>query len=195
MIRVAQTGEDEFTKITAASAHGAGQFVSRLSAGMNFSSCSVTPTPMVRRNAALALVRFHDTSGLGEIRAILHPYAAPAAYSGKLIERLKPLEMINPGALLGWVQTDNSKQEMRSQVPGTIDRWLVGDGAAVTAGQPVVSIDPSPEEVWEALRALYLIGQAQDLPAVEQFASGGDNVPANVRQQAATTADAIRSRK
>jgi len=192
VIRVAQTGGDEL-RITAAWLMGqdnsSPEFQRELLALLGDAD------PMVRRNAALALVRFHDASGLGEIRATLQPYAAPAARSGKLLERLKPLETINPGALLGWVQTDGSKQEMRSQVPGTIDHWLVADGAAVTAGQPVLLVDPSPEEVWEALRALYLIGQPEDLPAVEQFASGADNAPPDIRRQAATTAEAIRSRK
>ncbi len=192
VIRIAQTGGDEL-RITAAWLMGqdnsSPEFQRELLALLGDAD------PMVRRNAALALVRFHDTSGLGEIRAILQPYAAPATYSGKLLERLKPSEAINPGALLGWVQTEGAKQEMRSQVPGTIDRWLVADGAAVGAGQPVVSIDPSSEEVWEALRALYLVGEAKDLPAVEQFASGRDNIPPDVRRQAATTAEAIRSRK
>jgi hypothetical protein len=57
-----------------------------------------------------------------------------------------------------------------------------------------VLIDPSPSEVFEALRALYLIGEPQDLPAVEQFQRGAA-VPANVRQQAQETAAAIRSRR
>jgi hypothetical protein len=192
VIRVAQTGGDEL-RITAAWLMG--QDNSSPDFQRELLVLLGDANPMVRRNSALALVRFHNASGLGEIRAILQPYAAPAARSGKLLERLKPAESINPGALLGWVQTDGTKQEMRSQVPGTIDRWLVADGATVAASQPVVSIDPSPEEVWEALRALYLIGETQDLPAVEQFASDVDNMPPDIRRQAATTAEAIRSRK
>jgi len=194
VIRVAQTGGDEL-RITAAWLMGqdnsSPEFQRELLVLLGDAN------PMVRRNAALALVRFHDAAGLGEVRAILQPYAAPAAHTGKLIQRLKPSEAINPGALVGSLQTDGTKLEMRSQVPGTIDRWLVADGAAVNAGQPVLLIDPSPAEIWEALRALYLIGQPQDLPAVEQFASGpdSDNLPPDIRRQAVTTAEAIRSRK
>jgi len=194
VIRVAQNGGDEL-RITAAWLMGQDnsypEFQRELVVLLG------DPNPMVRRNAALALVRFHDATGLGEIRAILQPYAAPAAHSGKLIERLKPAETINPGALVGSLQTDGAKLEIRSQVPGTIDRWLVADGTVVNAGQPVLLVDPSPAEVWEALRALYLIGQTQDLPAVEQFASGSEsaNLPPDIRHQAATTAEAIRSRK
>ena len=192
VIRVAQTGGDEL-RITAAWLMGQDnsfpEFRRELLVLLGDAN------PMVRRNAALALVRFQDASGLAEIRSTLQPYAAPATRSGKLVERLKPSEAINPEALLGWVETDGAKIEMRSQVPGTIDHWLVADGAAVTAGQPVLLIEPSPAEVWEALRALYLVGQAQDLPVVEQFASGLDNMPPDIRRQAGTTAEAIRSRK
>ena len=192
VIRIAQTGGDEL-RTTAAWLMGqdssSPEFEQALTALLSDSN------PMVRRNAALALVRFHNSAGLSEIRAMLQPYNVQAPYSGKLLERLKPAEPINPGALLGWVQTDKAKQEMRSQVPGVIDRWLLADGAAVTAGQPVMSVMPSEAEVWEALRALYLVGQQQDLPAIEQFENGADDMPLEVRRQATTTAEAIRSRK
>lgn len=192
VIRVSETGGDEL-RTTAAWLMGqdnsSPEFKNQLHTLLGDSN------PMVRRNAALALVRFQDAAGLDEIRAILQPYAVPAARSGKLLERLKPSEPINPGALLGWVQTDGAKQEMRSQVPGTIDRWLVADGTVVAAGQPVMSVLPSEAEVWEALRALYLIGQPQDLPAVEQYANASSDLSPQVRRQAATTAEAIRSRK
>jgi hypothetical protein len=156
------------------------------------------PNPMVRRNAALALVRFRDFSGRDEIRALLRPYSMAAPYSGNLVARLRPDDAINPGTLLGRIQTGGQggeEKELRSEVPGTINRWLVPDGALVTAGQPIALIDPSFEEAWEALRALYLIGEPQDLPAVEQFVRGGDAVPANIREQAELTARAIRSRQ
>jgi len=152
-------------------------------------------SPMVRRNAALALVRFGDRAGRDEIRALLAPYSMPATFPGNLATRLKPDDAVNPGTLLGRIESRGEEKELRSEVPGTINRWLVPDGALVTAGQPIALIDPSPTEVWEALRALYLIGETQDLLAVEQFIRGGDAVPANVRQQAELTARAIRSRQ
>lgn len=191
VIRVSETGGDEL-RTTAAWLMGqdntSPEFHQRLLALLGDAN------PMVRRNAALALIRFQDSSGLKEIRALLQPYSAPAGQSGKMIERLKPEETINPGALLGWVQTQTGKQEMRSQVPGTIEHWQVADGANVGAGQPVVSIAPSEAEVWEALRALYLIGQPQDLPAIGQIAQD-PNSSSRIRQQATTTAEAIRSRR
>jgi hypothetical protein len=159
-------------------------------------------SPMVRRNAALSLVRFGDASGHDEIRALLAPYSMPAPYSGIVETRLRPDDAVNPGTLLGHIETSGGpggpsltvEQELRADVPGTVNRWLVADGSVATEGQPIILIDPSPSEVFEALRALYLIGQPEDLPTVEQFLRAGDTVPANIRQQAQTTAAAIRAR-
>ena len=48
--------------------------------------------------------------------------------------------------------------------------------------------------VWEALRALYLVGQPDDLFAIERQAGTLGRAPDRVRQQAALTARAIRNR-
>jgi hypothetical protein len=44
------------------------------------------------------------------------------------------------------------------------------------------------------LRALFLVGEAEDLPEVERYAQGVAGMPDQVKQQAAQTAKAIRSR-
>lgn len=191
VVRIAQTGGDEL-RLTAAWVMGQDNSVPEFHAELlRLLSDS---NPMVRRNAALALVRFGDTAGRDEIRAILQPYGMPAPQSGKLSERLRPGDEINPGTLLGGIEIGDKNSELRSQVPGVIKRWLVPANATVAAGQPIIDIDPSASEVWEALRALYLIGQKQDLAAIEPFADASSGVPPNVRQQAELTARAIRSR-
>ena len=86
------------------------------------------------------------------------------------------------------------KMEVRSAVPGRVERWLVADGAAVSAGQPLLELSPSPETAWEALRALYLIGQRDDLDIVQNFTRASGDMPPGIQQQAALTLQAIRSR-
>jgi HEAT repeat protein len=98
------------------------------------------PDAMVRRNAALSLVRFGDASGHPEIVAMLHAADSP----------------------------QQARIAMRAQ-----DR----DG-----------------QVWEGLRALYLVGQPQDLVEVERYERGVQGMPARIRQQAVLTAKAIRTR-
>ncbi len=152
--------------------------------------------PMVQRNAALSLVRFDDPSGHDVICAMLKPYVMPAPTAGKLYERLKPGDAVNPGTLVGRIEDPNGKAtEVRTNVPGTLVGWSVPDGEMVNAGQTVAHLDPSSDVVWEALRALYLIGNTQDEAAVVPFARGIPEMPPNVAQQATLTLTAIRNRE
>ena len=192
VVQIARYGQDEL-RLTAAWVMGQDNSVSDFH--QELLSLLQDPNPMVRRNAALGLVRFGDASGLAEIRSMLQPSAIGAYQTGTLEERLRPSESINPGTLLGRIRAGDTTSELRSQIPGTIRQWLVPDKTAVTKGQPVLLVDPSVSEIWESLRAFYLIGQLDDLPAIEDIARGAGDVPGNVRQQAELTATAIRSRQ
>jgi biotin carboxyl carrier protein len=154
----------------------------------------VDPNPMVERNAALSLVRFADASGRQQIVAMLRPYAMSSALAGKLKTRLKPGDVVNPGTLVAHIESAGQKREVRATVPGTVHRWLVPDGVTITAGQPILSLAPSESMVWEALRALYLVGRTEDLPDVDRFARGADGYSPPVAEQAQATSRAIRSR-
>ena len=151
--------------------------------------------PMVCRNAALSLVRFADPSGHDVIAGMLAPYTMAAPRSGTLATRLKPDDVINPGTMVGHIAVSGESIEVRSDVPGTILQWAVPDGALVQAGQPILLIDPSPEMVWESLRALYLIGQKGDTLPVNRYARGIEGMPPQIQQQATLTANAIATRE
>jgi hypothetical protein len=191
VVQIAQNGQDEL-RLTAAWVMGQDNSVP----GFHDELLALLQdrNPMVRRNAALALVRFHDAAGIAEIRSMLQPSNVAAPQAGALDQRLKPADAINPGTLMGRIDSGNTKNELRSQIPGTIEHWLVPDKSSVVPGQPVLLVDPSSDEIWEALRALYLIGDAQDLPMLDNIARGAGDVPLRVRQQAEITASAIRSR-
>jgi biotin carboxyl carrier protein len=150
--------------------------------------------PMVQRNAALSLVRFADPAGHALVAGMLAPYMVKAPRDGTLSIRLKPGDAINPGTLLAHIAVGSDSAEVRSEVPGAIRQWIAADNAQVKAGDPLLLVDPSPEMVWESLRALYLIGQKEDLPAVEPYARGTEGMPPQVQQQAAATAREISAR-
>jgi biotin carboxyl carrier protein len=150
---------------------------------------------MVRRNAALSLVRFADPSGHDVIAGMLAPYTMAAPRSGILAARLKPGDIINPGTMVAHIQISGENIEVRSDVPGTISQWIVPDGSQVQAGQLILVIDPSPEMVWESLRALYLIGKKADTPAVDRYARGMEGMPPQIQQQATLTAKVIAAQK
>lgn len=152
------------------------------------------PNPMVQRNAALSLVRFQDDSGHALIVSMLRPYLMGSPLAGVLATRLKPADIVNPGTLLAHIESGGKSDEVRSQVPGTVERWLVSDGSTVTVGQPILSLAPNESMAWEALRALYLAGRPEDLPDVEGFMRGSDGMSPQVAVQAQDTARAIRDR-
>jgi biotin carboxyl carrier protein len=152
------------------------------------------PNPMVRRNAALSLVRFKDDSGHVQIVAMLRPFELNSPFEGKLDTRLKAGDVVNPGTMVAHIESSAGKREVRSNVPGTLDRWLAANGSNVTSGQPILSLLPSENMVWEALRALYLIGTSEDLPDVARYARGLDGTSSQVTQQAQATLTAIRGR-
>jgi acetyl/propionyl-CoA carboxylase alpha subunit len=147
-------------------------------------------SPMVRRNAALALTNFGDGASRGELLAMLRPYAIASPVAGKVKYRLKLADFVNPGTLVGRVDTT----EIRSPLPGEVLTLKQQDGASVAAGEVLVEISPDKEHVWEALRALLRVGQKADLEEVQRYARGVAGMPDRVRQQAALTLQEIQRR-
>jgi hypothetical protein len=64
----------------------------------------------------------------------------------------------------------------------------------VAAGTEIATIDPGDEQVWEALRALYLVGQVDDLPAIRAYTHDLPEISERVRRQATLTEKVIRDR-
>ncbi len=151
-------------------------------------------SPMVRGNAALSLVRFGDASGRPQIVALLQPAHISSPQSGRIVDADRPGTAIHQGGLIAKLQNGQEQTaEIRSPIPGRI-RSVAGTGANIAAGAEIAVVDPSTEQVWEALRALYLVGQADDLPAVLPYERDLPDISNDVRQQAVETEKAIRER-
>ena len=153
------------------------------------------PDPMVRRNAALSLVRFGDASGRAELRAMLEPFLLRAPQAGTITFRLREGDPVRSGTAVARLASGESKpSDVVSPVGGELGRRAVADQATVAAGDVVAEISPGEDQVWEALRALYLVGTTEDLADVERFVRQPTDMPDRIRQQAALTAAAIRRR-
>jgi len=150
---------------------------------------------IVRRNAALALVRFNDASGRGELLGMLQPFTLTAPADGALQSSLSSGAQISRGALLGRIlQPSNEVIELRSPLIGKVDRLLVANGSRLAKGQPVLTIKSDEQSVWETLRALSVVGQPEDLSLVESYINGAEPVSERLKQQATLTANAIKQR-
>ncbi len=161
-------------------------------------------SPMVRGNAALSLVRFGDASGREQIVALLQPAGIVAPQAGRVLDVDRPSTPIHQGGLIARLQlatgafgsssNGESTVDLRSPISGRIRSLSVAAGENVAAGTEIATVDPGDDQIWEALRALYLIGQATDLPAIRPYERESRDVSDRVRHQALLTDQAIRSR-
>jgi len=151
-------------------------------------------SPMVRGNAALSLVRFGDASGRAQIVALLQSARIIAPRSGRVTDVDKAGTPIHQGGLVAKLQDGRQTTELRSPMSGRIRTIFVAPGTLIAAGSQIATVYPGDGQVWEALRALYLIGQTGDLPAIGPYQRELPEISERVRQQALLTEKSIRDR-
>jgi biotin carboxyl carrier protein len=152
------------------------------------------PSLMVRGNAALSLVRFGDPSGRPQILELLQPATVSAPQPGKVIDTSAVGTTIHQAGIVAKLQAGDQTIEIRSPITGRLRTLSAQTGQTVEAGAGIATIDPGTEQVWEALRALYLIGQPEDIAAVSPFEREVPDISNDVRNQAIETEKAIRER-
>ena len=153
------------------------------------------PEPLVRRNAALQLVRFGDAAGRAELGSMLRPFEAKAPIAGSIVSLLPSGSKIKAGGLLARIRDPSSAiQEFRSPVDGSIASLSVKEGEAVTAGQPIALLTPDRSTINDALRALAYVGTKDDLAVITPLSEGRITTDAEIKQQAALTVKAIQER-
>jgi hypothetical protein len=152
------------------------------------------PSPMVRGNAALSLIRFGDAAGRLQIVVLLAPATIVAPVAGRVIGTDHVGTAIRQGGLIAKLQNGQQIAEVRSPFSGRIRTLSTVAGAEILRGAELATVDPGAEQVWEALRALYLVGQPEDLPAIRIYQRDLPEIPNRVKEQAVLTEQAIRER-
>ncbi len=157
------------------------------------------PSLSVRGNAALSLVRFGDATGRPQIVELLQPARVIAPDAGQITDTSIIGTSIHRGGVVAKLQVSWNVDaihttEMRSPITGRLRTLSAQVGQQVKQGDLIATIDPSTEQVWEALRALYLVGQPDDIAAVLPYERELPDIPDHVRQQALGTETAIRQR-
>jgi HEAT repeat protein len=150
----------------------------------------------VRHNAALGLVRFGDSTGRPELVAMLNPFIVRAGGSGTVEFTVKePATPVAANAPVARVkQDDGNTIEVRIPEAGRVENLSVANGERVEAGREIMTLSPSTEQVWESLRALYLVGLPEDIPHVQYYARALSSIPDKIQKQATFTIEAIRER-
>jgi hypothetical protein len=152
------------------------------------------PSPMVRGNAALSLVRFGDATGRLQIVELLRTATISATVGGRVMDVDRAGTAIRQGGLIAKLQSGEQTTEIRSPIGGRIRTVSVSVETVVAPGEQLAAVDPDAEQVWEALRALYLVGHVEDLPEIRNYERDLPEMPDRVKQQAMLTEQAIRER-
>ena len=156
------------------------------------------PSLIVRGNAALSLVSFGDSSGRPQIVSLLQKIAITAPSAGRVMDTAMAGTAIHQGGLIAKLRDSGGDgqqtRELRSPITGRVRTLSTATGASVVAGTTIATVEPGEEQVWEALRALYLIGQLEDLPAIRPYERELPEVPERLRRQATETDRAIQER-
>jgi biotin carboxyl carrier protein len=155
----------------------------------------VDAEPLVRRNAAVQLVRFGDAAGRPELRAMLQPYDVKSQMAGTIVSLLAQGSIVKAGGLLARIRDlSGTVQEFRSPLDGAIEKVVVKEGDQIAAARTVLWLTPDRATINDALRALQYVGTKEDVPLIESFSQGPAANDAEIKQQAAVTAKAIESR-
>ncbi len=127
------------------------------------------PHPLIRRNAALSLVRFGDSSGRSELQAMLGSFVVESPFEGKLSFQVEEKDWADSGSGIARVTTEAGVEDVVAPVSGQVESRLVSDESQVKSGARLLVLLPDPEHMWESLRAFYLVGTLEDLPLVESL--------------------------
>jgi hypothetical protein len=149
---------------------------------------------IVRGNAALSLVSFGDSSGRTQIVSLLQPVAITAPSAGRIMDTAAVGTAIHQGGLIAKLADEGQTRELRSPITGRLRTLSTATGATVAPGAAIATVEPGEEQVWEALRALFLIGQVEDLPAIRPYQRELPEVPERLRLQAIEAERAIQAR-
>ena len=152
------------------------------------------PEPVVRRNAALALVRFGDERCRPELLAMLRPLTVTSDAEGQALTVLSEGTTVKRDTMMAQLRSGERVEEVRSPLPGRIEKALVKEGDAVERGRELFRIAPDAAQARDALIGLAYFGRAEDLPELERYAAGVEGMAEEVKKQAAATVDAVRRR-
>jgi multidrug efflux pump subunit AcrA (membrane-fusion protein) len=117
------------------------------------------------------------------LKAPVDGVVASSMHEGSTVSRRTPLARIE--------QPDGKVVELRSPLPGRVNKMLKQNGQQVSRDEDLLSLNSDEETVWEALRALAIVGTKDDLHLIQSYT---ESASGRIKEQAGLTAKAIISR-
>jgi len=148
--------------------------------------------PLVCNAAALSLAAFDDNYGHELIAAMLKPVVIMAPRTGNVRTLTRSGKSVEHGTVILRISAAADETAVLAPIAGKT-RLEVKSGDSVSGGARVAVIEPAPEQLKAALRALQSVGKAADIPQMTVIAENVEH-PAEVRELARTTIRKISER-
>ena len=151
--------------------------------------------PIVRRNAARSLVAYADARSRDELRAMLRPYAVVSPAEGLTLTVLGAGSTVKREAMLARLKlSEDTFFEVRSPLPGRVEKVLIEQGAHASVGQSLFLLAPDDAQVRDALVGLSYVGGPDDLSELERYSAGVEGMPDDIKREAAQAVEAVKRR-
>jgi biotin carboxyl carrier protein len=152
------------------------------------------PSPFVQRNAALALSKFGDPAARPVLRSMLSAFTVKSPAAGTIHKLMARGTAVHPNVMIAEIAGgEGPPRHLPAPVSGRITDVFVADGAKVGEGDAIYELAPAEEDIFESLRALVLVGTADDLELV-RAAPNRSGSTQRIAEQAPKTIAAIESR-
>lgn len=166
--------------------------------GEGFQDALVTlvhdPVELVQRNAALSLSKFDDDRCKPVLLSMLKPYEVRSPAAGTLSRLLQKGQPVRVGMEIGHLESsDASLGKIISPVDGAVKNVASANGSQVSEGDAIYTISPAQQDMWEALRALLIVGDPEDIEAIETNSDRYATTP-QITEQAKETVKTIEKR-
>jgi biotin carboxyl carrier protein len=147
---------------------------------------------LVKNAAAISLAQFDDPAGHEQITSMLQPAMVTAPAAGRVASVVSSGAKVDHGDIIAKLQNGDVSITVQSPSDGWVHSVTVHEGDEVSDGIKIAVVEPGPDQVVRALRALQRIGTVQDMQLVRGYAI--DVMPKAVREQAQLTQTAIQAR-
>ncbi|HNO79710.1 MAG TPA: hypothetical protein PKN33_16810 [Phycisphaerae bacterium] len=166
--------------------------------GEGFQEALVTlvrdPVELVQRNAALSLSKFDDDRCKPVLLSMLEPYEVKSPRDGTVSRLLQKGQPVRASMEIGYIESsDASFGKILSPVDGAVKNVAAANGSQVSKGDAIYSISPAQQDMWEALRALLIVGDPEDIEAIQTNTDRYATTP-QITEQAKETVKAIEKR-
>lgn len=153
------------------------------------------PAPLARFNAATALTRAGDASVRPVLLEMLEAHTLTAPTAGVVERVLSRGSPARPGAPAARIEPgDGEPVDLATPIEGKVLSVAAEVGAKVAAGDVILVITPSEEQVLNAVTGLMLVGRDDDVPALRRVADQRSGHAEGTRSQAEAAIAAIRRR-